>query len=133
MVLSGKLVWRQRQIADIYLWEIGGGVNSWVRIAPYSRVCPKVGFGDLFCNSILSVSGDAGTSRFSGAGVIWQALSGVDVVFSRFIINVDICVPFCNIPFSSTENNLNVNSSYRLPDKLEYFGIEIRPGFTYHF
>jgi hypothetical protein len=136
----GQFLWSGKQLrirgdverdASINVIDLSGGLNCWFKVSPKKRASFKCGAGGFGGYTILKVSGDEGETELTGYSYGGNFLAGLDICFTRISINIDFIVPIGITDFSDRIGRLDFSTEY--PDKLQHFGLEIRPGLTIQF
>lgn len=138
--------------AWVHLLFYSGGLNFWIRVNPEKLVSFKTGIGGFEGYSQIEVTGDAGRVSLKGNGFGANILAGIDITFSKTVINLDFTVPVGMIKYQKRKGSLSIGddgyqynyydtdqfysvpSSYRrYPKKVLLAGFEFRPGVTFRF
>ena len=139
----GQVFWAPKWIylsgdANLSEWVhvlfYSGGVNCWARFNPDKLVSFKAGVGAFGGYSTLIATGDAGDVTLTGAGYGGMMLAGIDLTFSKVVVNMDFSVPAGVINYTSRDGSLSLDGNdTRYPGRILLLGFEIRPGVTFRF
>jgi hypothetical protein len=131
--------------AWVNLLFYSAGLNFWLRVNPEKLVSFKTGVGGFAGYSHIEVSGDLGRVTLKGSGFGANLLAGIDVTFSKAVINLDFTVPVGVIKYKKRKGQLKIyelanDTPYyehpetpKYPKKVLLAGFEFRPGITFRF
>jgi hypothetical protein len=141
--------------AWVNLMFYSAGLNFWVRVNPKKLVSFKTGVGGFAGYSHIEISGDLGKVSLKGSGFGANLLAGIDVTFSKAVINLDFTAPIGVIKYNQRKGHLQLDSyspnyvystsdytnstrdyNYyysKYPKKVLLAGFEFRPGVTFRF
>lgn len=119
---------------NINNYDFSGGINLWFKFPPIRNFFIKMGAGGYGAYTILKTSGDAGKTELSGSGYGGNGLIGIDLKFSRVVVNVDFIAPIGLSNFNHRTGDLEFYTDDNdYPSKYVHTGIEICPGISFYF
>jgi hypothetical protein len=142
----GDILWSPKFLMTNYSSEninllcYTGGVNAVGIFTPHKRVSFKAGAGLSYGSANLYASGDLGSSTISGSVFGINLLAGINITFSKVMINVDFTVPVQAAQFTSQSGYFLGPSydvvdgggpTYRYPKSANLIGLEINEGVTF--
>lgn len=140
----GDILWSPKFLVTNYSSEninllcYTGGVNAVGIFTPHKRFSFKAGAGLSYGSADLYASGDLGSSTMSGSVFGINLLAGVNITFSKVMINVDFTVPVQTAQFTSRSGGLEdpniiyeTTPLYRYPKSANLIGLEINEGVTF--
>jgi hypothetical protein len=134
--------------AWVHLLFYSGGLNTWIRFNPDKLVSFKTGAGAFGGYSQIKVTGYAGKVSLKGNGFGANILAGIDLTFSKAVVNLDFTVPIGVLKYQKRDGKLltdehGVNDEFigytgspeytGYPRRVMLTGFEFRPGVTFRF